>query len=552
MWSRSPRRHSRSRSMSGSTEPRDCNGTLLRRAIGRPWCASSRVSSRDDAERLRRASRPRPRSRATRDGANCLARARRAAVAHGCVVGTGRAVAARRPSVSIGRAVAAHGRVVGICRAGVALALVALLTVLSANSVGAAAAGGGLWVADRGDGTYRNPVLYADYSDPDVVAVGDDFYLTASSFTNVPGLPILHSRDLVTWRLVGHALQRLVPDEHHSTPRRGGGVWAPCLRYRAGRFVLYYPDPDFGVYRVTAEKPEGPWSEPSLVLEARGAIDPAPFWDKDGNAWLVVAWANSRAGISNRLTAYRMDSEGTRVVDAGRVILDGAQLPPVATSSRAAPLDHHRGAQALRAQRLGLCLCTCGRRQARLAGGLSFAQPSGTLRRKKRPGPGEHGGERPTPGSLGPHASRRGLLRPLPGPGLARASGPPAAHALGGRLAGDRRRPRRGRPRRASSDLREAEDLWASTRRRGRASVDGRRSGCVRCRGLSDRFPRRSELATQGRNDVPRHSHLRTRERKAIRRYPHLRPRGRQTCHRYSHHRIRYSALCSRDRDESP
>ena len=62
------------------------------------------------------------------------------------------------------------------------------------------------WVADKGDGTYQNPVLYADYSDPDVCAAGDDFYMTASSFNCIPGLPILHSNDLVNWSLVNYAL----------------------------------------------------------------------------------------------------------------------------------------------------------------------------------------------------------------------------------------------------------------------------------------------------------------------------------------------------------
>jgi beta-xylosidase len=88
-----------------------------------------------------------------------------------------------------------------------------------------------VWVADNGDGTYTNPVLYADYSDPDVTRVGDDFYLTASSFNCVPGLPILHSKDLVNWELIGHALQKQPPYEVFAKVQHGGGVWAPCIRY---------------------------------------------------------------------------------------------------------------------------------------------------------------------------------------------------------------------------------------------------------------------------------------------------------------------------------
>jgi len=167
---------------------------------------------------------------------------------------------------------------------------------------------------------------------PDVLRVGNDYYLTASSFTNVPGLPILHSRDLVNWTIIGHALQRLEPDAHYRTPRRGGGVWAPAIRYHAGRFLIYYPDPDRGIFVLSASDPRGPWSAPVLVDSTRGAIDPAPFWDDDGSAWLVHAYAGSRAGFNNLITLKRLNAEGTRVVGEGVTIIDGSKLPPVKTS----------------------------------------------------------------------------------------------------------------------------------------------------------------------------------------------------------------------------
>lgn len=188
------------------------------------------------------------------------------------------------------------------------------------------------WLPDQDDGTYRNPVLAGDYSDPDVVRVGDDYYLTASSFSNVPGLPILHSRDLVNWRLIGHALPRLSPEGHFATPRRGGGVWAPAIVHRDGLFRIYYPDPDFGIFVVTARDPAGPWSAPVLVDKTRGAIDPAPFWDDDGTAWLAHAFAASRAGFQNVIVLKRMNAEGTRTLDEGRRIIEGDRLPPVRTS----------------------------------------------------------------------------------------------------------------------------------------------------------------------------------------------------------------------------
>src|ERR1051325_9667792 len=84
-----------------------------------------------------------------------------------------------------------------------------------------------VWVADNGNGTYKNPVLNADYSDPDAIRVGDDFYLTSSSFEDIPGLPILHSKDLVNWTIIGHALTKLPPYDLFSKPQHGNGVWAP-------------------------------------------------------------------------------------------------------------------------------------------------------------------------------------------------------------------------------------------------------------------------------------------------------------------------------------
>lgn len=183
------------------------------------------------------------------------------------------------------------------------------------------------WVADRGDGTYQNPILYADYSDPDAVRVGDDFWMVASSFSHVPGLPILHSRDLVNWTLVNHALPALVPLAHFALPRHGEGVWAPAIRHHAGRFWIFYPDPDFGIYVITAEDPRGGWSEPQLLKGGRGLIDPCPFWDDDGRAWLIHGWAKSRAGFANRLTLSEMSADGARLLDEGRVVIDGDLLP---------------------------------------------------------------------------------------------------------------------------------------------------------------------------------------------------------------------------------
>ena len=184
------------------------------------------------------------------------------------------------------------------------------------------------WVADLGDGRYKNPVLHADYSDPDAIRVGDTYYMTSSSFNSSPGLPLLQSKDLVNWELVGHALPRLTPLDHFATPRHGDGVWAPCLRYHDGKFWIFYPDPDFGIYVITATRFTGPWSAPHLVLPGKGIIDPTPLWDDDGRAWLLHGWAKSRAGINNLLTLRSMAPDASRLLDSeGRTIIDGNKIP---------------------------------------------------------------------------------------------------------------------------------------------------------------------------------------------------------------------------------
>lgn len=179
-----------------------------------------------------------------------------------------------------------------------------------------------VWQADQGDGTYTNPILHADYSDPDVIRVGDDFYMTASSFNCVPGLPVLHSRDLVNWRIINYAVKKIVPEEVFDVPQHSKGIWAPSIRFHNGEFYIYWGDPDFGVYMVKAEDPSGEWSEPVLVLEGKGIIDPCPLWDGE-NTYLAHAWAGSRAGVNSLLTIRKMNKEGTGVLDEGKHVFDG-------------------------------------------------------------------------------------------------------------------------------------------------------------------------------------------------------------------------------------
>lgn len=184
-----------------------------------------------------------------------------------------------------------------------------------------------VYTSDNGDGTYLNPILYADYSDPDVIRVGDDFYMTASSFSHFPGLPILHSKDLVNWTIIGHAVPTY-PVVEFARPQHGMAIWAPAIRYHDGEFFIYFGDPDRGVFMTKAMNPAGPWSPLRLIRKVTGWIDTCPFWDDDGNAYLVHAWANSRSGIKSILAMNRMTPDGMQVLDDGFIVFNGQANHP--------------------------------------------------------------------------------------------------------------------------------------------------------------------------------------------------------------------------------
>lgn len=180
-----------------------------------------------------------------------------------------------------------------------------------------------VWVSDEGNGMYRNPVLHADYSDPDVCAVGEDYFLTASSFNCTPGLPILHSKDLVNWKIVNYALKKVEPVEYYNEARHGKGVWAPSIRFHEGVFYIYWGDPDFGIFMVKTRDPYGEWDAPVLVKAGKGMIDPCPLWDDDGRVYLAHAWAGSRAKFNSVLTVCEMNKEGTAVISDPVLVFDG-------------------------------------------------------------------------------------------------------------------------------------------------------------------------------------------------------------------------------------
>lgn len=189
-----------------------------------------------------------------------------------------------------------------------------------------------VWCPDNGDGTYTNPVINADYSDPDVCVgpSGEDYYMTASSFQCTPGLPILHSKDLVNWELVNYAIGNLYEGdckllEHFKTPQHGNGVWAPSIRFHDGQYYIYWGDPDFGVYMVKTVDgdPAGEWTKPYCVIKGTGYIDTTPLWDEDGRCYMVNGWANSRTKYASVLTVREMSADGMRPIGQPVIVFDG-------------------------------------------------------------------------------------------------------------------------------------------------------------------------------------------------------------------------------------
>jgi beta-xylosidase len=168
------------------------------------------------------------------------------------------------------------------------------------------------WIPDLGNGNYKNPVIYADYSDPDIIRVDDDFYVVSSSFNCMPGIPVLHSRDLVNWEIIGHVYKRL-PFDKYDEPAHGQGSWAPAIRYHNGLFHVYFCTPHEGLFVATSTNPAEEWDLHHIV-DVEMWEDPCPFWDNDGNAYLVRS--KLRGAV---LYLHRMSKDGKKLLDNGTV-----------------------------------------------------------------------------------------------------------------------------------------------------------------------------------------------------------------------------------------
>ncbi len=179
-----------------------------------------------------------------------------------------------------------------------------------------------IWRSDLRNGNYRNPILYADYSDPDAIRVGEDYFMIASSFSNAPGLPLLHSKDLVNWKVVNYIIHE-IPESRYNQPTHGCGVWAPAIRYHEGTYYVCFPMPDEGIYMSTTTDPFGAWSKPVNIRPGAGWIDPCPFWDDDGKAYLVAGVAKSRIGYKSVLHMVEMQPDGMGLIGEEVKIFDG-------------------------------------------------------------------------------------------------------------------------------------------------------------------------------------------------------------------------------------
>lgn len=173
---------------------------------------------------------------------------------------------------------------------------------------------------------YTNPVIYSDYSDPDVIRVGDDFYMVASSFNHVPGIPVLHSKNLVEWEIINYVLDKL-PFERFNKVCHGDGAWAPSLRYHDGKFYCLIPFPDEGIFVSETSDPYGKWSLIRPLIEGKGLEDPCPIWHKN-KCYVVFAFVKSRIGFNSQLAVFEADAELKKAADKYSVIYDGHDISP--------------------------------------------------------------------------------------------------------------------------------------------------------------------------------------------------------------------------------
>lgn len=179
-----------------------------------------------------------------------------------------------------------------------------------------------VWNPDNSDGTYKNPIIHADYSDPDVIRVGDDYYMVASSFNCQPGIPVLHSKDLVNWKIVNHIYDRL-PLQRYEKMQPGQGSWAPAIRHHKGIFYVYFCTPEDGLFVATTTNPVSKWTL-RFIQNVTNWEDPCPFWDEDGQAYLLRGAVGAGPAI-----LHKMSADGFKLLDNGKIIYRDDKKQPI-------------------------------------------------------------------------------------------------------------------------------------------------------------------------------------------------------------------------------
>lgn len=174
--------------------------------------------------------------------------------------------------------------------------IVALMTQGSASAQ--------TWRADNGNGTFTNPLFYDEFSDPDLIRVGEDYYLTGTTMHSMPGLPVLHSKDLVNWKLLGYALDRLNlgPEFRLESGKEvyGQGIWAPSFRYHDGTFYIFSNVNRHRTQLFRAKNPAGPWTRTEMK---RSLHDLSVLFDTDGKVYVIWGYQGINfAQLNNELT----------------------------------------------------------------------------------------------------------------------------------------------------------------------------------------------------------------------------------------------------------
>ena len=175
---------------------------------------------------------------------------------------------------------------------------------------------------------YKNPIIFQDFSDPDVIRKNDNFYMIASSFNHTPGVPVLKSKNLVDWKYIGYVFDEL-PFERFKDVFHGEGAWAPAIRYHNNLFYAIIPFPDEGIYVASCTDIEkGDWTRPWCLIPGKGLIDPCPIW-RDGKCYMAIGFAKSRIGFNSCLGLYEVSTDlKTQISDTYTIIYDGHHMNP--------------------------------------------------------------------------------------------------------------------------------------------------------------------------------------------------------------------------------